>query len=85
MKRSLSIRKRLEHLEAGCQVDTVAREAFIEICSEQSDSAERHVELLSNRSEPRWYFQEKPGPGLQLDDFGKFGLVLWLTYAEMNA
>lgn len=85
MKRSRSIRKRLEHLEAGRQADTLTRQAFIEIFSDDSDCAERHVELLSDRSESRWYFQEKPGPGPQLDDFGKFGLVLWLTYAEMNA
>jgi len=83
MKRGLSIRKRLERLEAvrQKQADAAGREAFIEI---GNFDGERHLVTTSPPDEPRCYFQEMPGPGPQLADFGEFGLVLHLTRFEMN-
>jgi hypothetical protein len=39
---------------------------------------------LSAAGAARCYFQELPGPGPQLADFGQFSLVLHLTTDEMN-
>jgi hypothetical protein len=83
MMRGLSIRKRLERLEAvhKKQANVVGREAFIEM---GAFDGERHLVMMSPRDQARCYFQEMPGPGPQLADFGEFSLVLVLTSAEMN-
>ena len=84
MKHGLSIRKRLERLEAvrQKQADAAGREAFIEIglCD-----GETHLVMTSSPDAGRCWFQERPGPGPQLSDFGKFAHVLHLTPAEMDA
>jgi hypothetical protein len=84
MRRS-SIRKRLQSLEAAHQqqAHAVRREAFIEI-SPECVFGERHMVMTFSTAERCW-FQERPGPGPQLSDFGEFVSVLHLTPAEMNA
>jgi hypothetical protein len=57
------------------------RMAFIEIYPDDCD--ERHL-LMTRQDYGRDWFQERPGPGPQLADFGPYGLVLHLTKAEMN-
>ena len=83
--RRLPMRKRLERLEARWQkqASPVYREAFIEILAD--DCIERHLVMTSPPDAQRCFFQERPGPGPQLADFGKFDLVLALTPAEMEA
>jgi hypothetical protein len=83
MRRS-SVRKRLERLEGIRQerASELQREAFVEMLAE--DCVERHLVMTSPPNAQRCFFQERPGPGPQLADFGEFGLVLHLTYAEMN-
>jgi hypothetical protein len=85
MRRRSSTRTRLERLEAA--VSTTAtqpyREAFIEMLA--LGATERHLVRLSDPGAARCYFQELPGPGPQLADFGDFIWVLHLTTAEMNA
>ena len=82
MHRSL-IRKRIERLEANWKERTITRSAFIEILAE--DCVERHLVMTNPPDAQQCSFQERPGPGPQLADFGEFGLVLRLTTAEMNA
>ena len=81
--RRLHIRKRLERLEAvrQKQAGTAGREAFIELWP---NDGERHL-VMTNSNTGRCWFQERPGPGPQLADFGEFACVLHLTSAEMNA
>ena len=78
-----SIWKRLERLEAvrQKQADATDRQAFIEM---GYFAGERHLILTSPPGQPACYFQEMPGPGPQIADFGKFSFVLVLTSAEMN-
>jgi len=82
--RKLSIRSRLERLEAIRQkrASALQREAFVEIFEE--DCVERHLVMNSPPDAQRVFFQERPGPGPQLADFGEFGSVLYLTPDEMN-
>ena len=79
----LSVWKRLGRLEAARQkqADTGGREAFIEmgLCD-----GETHLVMTSAADADRCYFQEKPGPGPQLSDFGEFAFVLHLTTAEIR-
>jgi hypothetical protein len=84
MKRTVSIRKRLERLEAGRQkqADTAGREAFI---VRGAFDGERHLEMTSSPDARRCWFEEMPGPGKQLADFGEFAFVLELTEDEANA
>ena len=84
MTRTVSIRKRLERLEAARQkqADTAGREAFIVL---GTYDGERHLEMTSAPDAGRCWFQEMPGPGKQLADFGEFALVLHLTDDEANA
>ena len=84
MMRRSSMRKRLERLEAVRQerASALLREAFIEMLD--GDCTERHPVMLSDADAARCYFQEMPGPGPQLADFGEFELVLHLTRDEMN-
>ena len=84
MKNRSTIRKRVERLEATLQkrASAVYREAFVEICVGCPD--ERHV-VMTGSDGGRYWFQEEPGPGPQLADFGPFAYVLHLTAAEMNA
>jgi predicted GH43/DUF377 family glycosyl hydrolase len=85
MMRRSSIRKRLERLEAARQKQANAegREAWIEI-SPTDIVGEQHL-VLTSIWRGRWWFQERPGPGPQLSDFGEFVSVLHLTTDEMNA
>jgi hypothetical protein len=83
MTRTVSIRKRLERLEAARQkqADTAGREAFIVL---GAFNGERHLEMTSSPDAGRCWFQEMPGPGPQLADFGEFAFALDLTEDEAN-
>jgi hypothetical protein len=83
--RNLSLLKRLQRLEAARQkqADTAGRQAFIEIGDCDCDGA-RHLVMTGSDTGTYW-FQEQPGPGPQLADFGEFACVLHLTPAEMEA
>ncbi len=84
MMRRSSIRKRMERLEADWkQTVTIERSAFIEVLAE--DCVERHLVMISPPGDQQCFFQERPGLGPKLDDFGQFGMVLHLTTDEMNA
>ncbi|HEV3331396.1 MAG TPA: hypothetical protein VG096_10465 [Bryobacteraceae bacterium] len=84
MKHRSTIRKRLERLETAQQkgASAVYREAFVEICPDCP--GERHVVMIGSNG-IRSFFQETPGPGPQLSDFGEFAFVLDVTPAEMDA
>lgn len=76
MKATLISRlKRLGRMERARekQTDTVEREAVIVIgfCE-----GERHLEMTSSGGGRCW-FEERPGPGPQISDFGKFKSVSW--------
>jgi hypothetical protein len=73
---------RLKRLEAvrHKQVDT-GREAFVVLGDYEG---ERHLEMTSSDAGRCW-FQEKPGRGPQISDFGQFAFVLHLTQAEADA
>ena len=85
MMRRSSIRKRIERLETDWKTlaITVERSAFIETLAE--DCVERHLVMISPPSDQQCFFQEKPGLGPKLADFGEFRMVLHLTTDEMNA
>lgn len=85
MKRRLSIRARLERLEAAIagKAPPLYREAFILIDADVT--GERHLAMLSPEEQARCYFQEMPGPGPQLVDFGKFSTVVAFTPDEWDA
>ena len=72
---------RLEEVLAKDET-TPYREAFIGDL--ECDADERHLVMLNAADAWRCFFQEMPGPGPQLADFGEFGLVVRLTWAEMN-
>jgi ribosomal protein L17 len=84
MMRSSLIRRRIERLEAAGKKREVGafRSAFIEVLAE--DCVERHLVMISPSDAQQCCFQERPGPGPQLAAFGAFGMVLYLTTAEMN-
>jgi hypothetical protein len=84
MMRRSSIRKRIERLEADWKKRAItgARSAFIEVLAE--DCVERHLVMIGPPDAQQCCFQERPGPGPKLADFGKFGMVLHLTTAELN-
>ena len=84
MKSRSLIWKRIERLEANWKERTITavRSAFIEILAE--DCVERHLVMTSLPDAQQCFFQERPGPGPKLADFGEFGMVLHLTTAEMN-
>jgi hypothetical protein len=73
---------RLKRLEAARhkQADT-GRGAFVVL---RCYDGERHLEMTSSDAGRCW-FQEKPGPGPQISDFGQFAYVLHLTQAEADA
>jgi hypothetical protein len=83
MRRS-SIRKRIGRLEADGKKREIGafRSAFIEVLAE--DCVERHLVMISPLDAQQCFFQERPGPGPKLVDFGEFGMVLHLTTDEMN-
>jgi hypothetical protein len=83
--RNLSLLKRLQRLEATTQkqMDTADRQAFIELGVPDCDGA-RHL-VMTGSGNCQWWFQEQPGPGPQLADFGEFACVVHLTPAEMEA
>ena len=60
-------------------MDRSWRYAYVEMSGEAS--AEKHVELVSHRP-GSWSFKEIPGPGPNLDDFGKFDTEIWMTADE---
>ena len=84
MVRRLSVSRRLTRLEAAQQRHTNSAypEAWVELCAGRS--VEKHVVLTSAAEGGRWYFQELPGPGKQLADFGKFSMLMEMTTCEMN-
>lgn len=78
--RGLSLRKRLERLEAAQQkhAQDFGREAFVVIgCCD----GETHLEVTYSDDERCW-FQERHGFGPQLSDFGEFASVVHFTPAE---
>jgi hypothetical protein len=77
------LKKRLARLEAvrQKQAETAGREAFIVW---DPFDGEKHLKITSSDAGRCW-FQEMPGPGPQLSDFGKFALILHLTPAEMDS
>jgi len=83
MMRKLSIRRRVERLEAARQkqTDATGREAFIVM---GDFTGERHLKMAGSADEVRCCFQEMPGPGPQLANFGEFALVVHLTRAEAD-
>jgi hypothetical protein len=85
MKHRSSIEKRLGNLEVVARQHAIAahRGAIVEICCEPCPDG-RHL-VMTGSDRGRYFFQEVPGHGPQLADFGEFGSVLHLTYAEMNA
>jgi hypothetical protein len=84
MTHKLSLLRRLERLEFARQkqAETAGREAFIVLGAFEG---ERHLELTSSPDAARCWFEQRPGPGPQLSDFGEFALVLALTEDEANA
>jgi len=84
MIRRLWIRKRIQRLEAAetKQANTELPDAWIEMLS--GWEGERHLAMVSPPGKGRCIFQERPGPGPQLADFGEFSWVLRLSTAEMN-
>lgn len=85
MKRRSSIGSRIERLEAlqRRRTNAAEREALIVLCVE--DCAEKHLETANPPESSRWIFEQMPGPGPQLEDFGEFGTVVWFTPAEWEA
>lgn len=81
MRRS-SLRTRLQRLEAARQKRKKAddREALIVMGLIEG---ERHL-VMTGADGGRVFFEERPGPGPQLSDFGEFHPALWLTPAEME-
>jgi hypothetical protein len=81
MSRKLSIRKRVERLEAVLAKPGTApyREARVVLGDFEGEG---HLVMTSSPEDPCCWFQEMPGPGPQLADFGKFALVLHFTSAE---
>jgi hypothetical protein len=77
--------KKLERFATARQkrADTAVRHAIIQIGDCDSDGAQ-HLVMVSS-GEGGCSFEQQPGPGLQLSDFGKFVWVLYLTSAEANA
>ena len=84
--RKLSIRARLERLEAvqATQAIPPYRQALI-VFEGSDDAGESHLVLLSPADNPRYYFERRPGPGPQIADFGKFDQVLCVSHAENEA
>jgi hypothetical protein len=82
--RNLSLLKRLLRLEAVQQkkAETSGREAFIVMGGHEGET---HLEMTSSPDAVSCWFQQRPGPGPQLSDFGQFAFVLHLTQAEANA
>jgi hypothetical protein len=84
IRRSL-IRKRLERLEAvrQQQINIVGRGALVEILPFDY-VGERHLVMTGFADAGQDRFQERPGPGPQLVDFGEFAFALGLTTLEMG-
>jgi hypothetical protein len=82
--RNLSIRKRLERLEAtrAKQAEEAERDAIIILSDKLAD--EYHL-VTSQPGATARLFQQAPGPGKQLWDFGRFTTVVHLTSDEANA
>jgi hypothetical protein len=80
MTRRSSMRRRLERLEQK-QASPVGREAYI---APSSLVGETHLVVDGPPVGGRYYFREEPGPGPQLDSFGKFESILQFTEDEAN-
>ena len=82
MLRLRTLRKRLERLEAGAnsRMNTAGRSALVKMSLDFSDSP-RHLEVVY-QAQGHYTFQEAPGPGPKLEDFGEFDSVIWLTPFE---
>ena len=85
MIRRFSIRKRLERLEAvrQQQINVVRRGALVEILPFDY-VGERHLVMTGSADAGQGWFQERPGPGPQLVDFGEFAFALGLSTHEMG-
>ena len=78
----VSIQRRLARLETGRQqADTAGREAFVVLVGHPGET---HLEMTSSDATRCW-FEERPGPGPQISDFGEFASVLHMTEDEANA
>jgi hypothetical protein len=80
MPRRSSLRRRLTRLEQR-QANPAGRSAYIE---PSSLVGETHLVMLGPPRYGCWHFEERPGPGPQLADFGKFESVLQFTEDEAN-
>ena len=76
----LSIGKRLTRLEAvrQKQAETSGRDAFVVMGIHEGAT---HLALTSSDGGCCW-FQQQPGPGPQISDFGEFSLVVHFTEFE---
>jgi hypothetical protein len=93
MSKPTTLERRLEALESRLkqrleaarqkQVNAVERSALVEILP-FGYVGERHLVMTSSPDVGPCLFQEKPGPGQQLTDFGEFTYVLRLTAHEMG-
>jgi len=84
MLRTRSLRKRLERLERrrGTRASDAGRSALVRQLLDLSDG-ERHLEVVWH-SQGHYTFQEAPGPGPRLKDFGKFDSVVCLSPFEVD-
>jgi hypothetical protein len=80
MSRRSSMQRRVKRLEQR-QANPVGREAYI---SPSSLRGETHLVMFRPPEHGLYYFKEEPGPGPQLDSFGKFESVLQFTEDEAN-
>jgi hypothetical protein len=71
----LSLRGRLERLEAD-RLKHKTAETRMTIVVMGAFDGERHIEIRNGT------FHEEPGPGLQIQDFGKFDPVIYMTEEE---
>ena len=81
MSHRSSIRRRLDRLEAARQANAADRAAFFVLAGD--GGREHHLEITSCDGGRVW-FQERPGPGPQLADFGHFAQVVDFTDDEAN-
>jgi hypothetical protein len=81
--RKASIRTRLERLEALRAKTELSREAWI-VTDPSDTAAEHHLVLVSPANARRCQFEQRPGPGPQLADFGEFDMFIELSSDEMK-
>ena len=82
----LGTRKRLERLEAVQARKTAVpdRDALVVIYDgDDGGDAARHL-VMTGSDRGQYWFQERPDPGPQIEDFGEFAPVVYLTSDEMK-